>query len=171
MEATAYSATVVLGFHRVELIECGVSGDEGIRWIEARLDGKPLGQLRLLASFFPSFALRHENHSDLVVWTEAEVYLLRLDENLVKFYDHSDAVHAAYGLGEHWCLVGDASVALVDLFLGVEILRYDHDEIFTSSTWEGSKLVVGDLQGRIFRFESLDPSKSALRPVPQALQG
>ncbi len=145
------------------------AGDESIRRIEARLDGKPLGQLRLLASFFPSFALRHEKHSELVIWTEAEVYLLRLDENLVKFYDHSDAVHAAYGLGEHWCLVSDTSVALVDLLEGIEILRYDHDEIFTSSTWEGSKLVVGDLQGRVFRFESLDPSQSALRPETQAV--
>jgi len=154
----------------VELSECG-PGNENTRVLEARIDGQPLGELKLLASFFPSFAVAHEGHPDLVIWTEAEVYLLRIEEKLVKFYDHSDAVHAAYAFGEHWCLVGDASVVLVDLLQGVEILRYDHDEIFTSSAWEGSKLIVGDLQGRVFRFESLDPSQNVLRPVAQAVAG
>lgn len=169
MAASAYSTVIVVGHHRVELIECGGTGEGNTRLLEARLDGQLLGELKLLASSFPSFAVAREENPELVIWTETEVYLVSAEEKLVKFYDHSDAVHAAYAFGENWCLVGDASVALVDMRQGVEILRYDHDEIFTSSAWEGSQLIVGDLQGRMFRFESLDPSQDLLRPAIQAV--
>lgn len=117
------------------------------------LDGVSQGFVRFQSHIIPSIAVGGNN---IAIWGGFRIYFCTKDVEL-KLFDQDDEIHTAYPAGKYWCLVRELSITLFDPSGdGLEITRYNHDEILMDSWWRGSYLTIKDLQDRQLRFQLLE---------------
>lgn len=147
-----YFASIVVRGQIISFHQRSLSGDRSCRLIDVLLDGVQLGEIEINSSYYPSISLCQDG-PEVVVYASSDLYLILLDERSIVPCHDEDSVHTVYSYGAEWCLVGDISVALVNLKAGVQAWRCWHDEIFLESKKEDDKLLLEDLQRRKFTLD------------------
>jgi len=145
--------TIAMGKTLVELHEGEPKGKGSPLEYNLTLDGKELCTIHLNATAQPGCSISTGPHTEAAIWAGTDVFLVDKASGVVSEYQHGDYVQAIYALDGLWCLIGDSTVATVDLRASQEISQFQHDEIITSSRWAGAILRICDLQNRVISLE------------------
>lgn len=114
------------------------------------VDRNPPVFLSLPTWYPPGFGY-HEGR--LAIWSGTMLYSYDCVTGNFSSFDIDDEVHAAYGLGDRWCLVCELSVVLFNPQFAQKVAVYHHHEVLLESWWASGRLFVEDFEGRIFQFD------------------
>ena len=155
-----YMAFIIVERHTIALTEqsafegkpCFKREVDEERCFKLEIDETSIGEVYFPIWEHPRIAV---SSSHVVIWGGTSLYIIPLTGGALHQFDQDEPVHAAYPVGNRWCFVCELSVRLFNPTKGVEVARFEHNEVLMRSWWSGDSLVVEDFEGRRMWFKSL----------------
>ena len=159
MNSQRYYLGAVFDNKTINLLEKSLSEQE--RLLSLTVDLHPSVELSFSPWYLPGLFF---HSSTLAVWCGARIYVFDCNSGKISSFNVTDEVHAAYVTADRWCLVCETSVILFDSESGIEVEKFEHDEVILNSWWLDEGLLLEDFEGRKLRF---DLKAQALELVPR----